>query len=93
MTIDTAIRIEGLSKRYRIGSNGGNSHFRYKSLGDTLVKTAKRPWGLWTDRNVLTEDNSFWALKDVSFDVKRGECVGIIGGKWGGNTRFLGSFV
>jgi lipopolysaccharide transport system ATP-binding protein len=71
---DIAIRVEHLSKRYRIGAR----EKRANTLRETLGNLAASPFAYL--RRTLrgpTEEEIIWALKCVSFGVKRGEVVGI----------------
>ncbi len=64
------IEVSGLSKQYRIGTK-----LPYKTLRETLMNVITSPARLF-NKNRSGENNTIWALKDVSFEVKEGDVVG-----------------
>lgn len=83
---DLAIVSEGLSKRYRLGTAAA----RYGRLTETMWDAIQVPFKALTGRrNTARSNNYFWALKDVSFSLRQGEVVGIIGRNGAGKTTLL----
>ena len=79
---DIAIRVEGLGKEYQIGAKAE----RYKTLRESLASLATLPARMFS-RSRRRVDEKIWALRDVNFDVRPGEVVGVIGRNGAGDRK------
>jgi lipopolysaccharide transport system ATP-binding protein len=81
---EIAIRTEDLGKRYRIGEQAAS----YRTLRDTLASAVRRPIRALQGQKMV-RTNIIWALDGVTFDVKKGDVIGVIGRNGAGKSTLL----
>jgi len=89
---ETVIKVEGLGKKYIIGHQGKGGYKTFRDqIGDGVKTVFSKTKKMLSGQMVVEGDEveDFWALNDISFEVKQGDTLGIIGRNGAGKSTLL----
>lgn len=89
---NTVIKVENLSKQYRLGLVGASTFKEDASRWWAKMRGKEDPFlslGVENDRTSTSESKFVWSLKDINFEVQQGDVLGIIGRNGAGKSTLL----
>jgi len=85
----SAIRVSGLSKQYRIGAHQESYQTLRDSIAGAFTSPVQKMRNMFRGSRTRSQAETFWALHGITFDVERGDVIGVIGRNGAGKSTLL----